>query len=375
MQTLKALSRCMQARVLLPRPVLSNWLGSVQTYSKQPKHLGAVHQQVNPNAPARAALRESRVTAAPRDQQLDEEDEDYDMGGEDVDFNDLPVPVQRRLVALRDVQANYDELVTKYHQEKALLDAKFLQQYTPLFDDRAAIIAGTKEVEKGDTPDTDEQDSGLPDFWLTALTNHELIGDQITDRDAEVLKYLTDIRYDVLTGPDYGFKLMFHFADNPHLTDKVLEKTYVMEDMEQLIPKRFTGCTISWAPGKDTTVITRTKKVQDRKLRGKAPAVAVTQSEPCESFFTFFNPPQLPEDPADITDEELEQLQEDVDKDFEIGCAIKDQVVPRALEWYTGEAAAGFDFDDYGEYDEEFEEFEEEEAPRPPAGKQKGRKN
>lgn len=29
-------------------------------------------------------------------------------------------------------------------------------------------------------------DEGIPDFWLTAITNHDLIGEYVTERDAEV---------------------------------------------------------------------------------------------------------------------------------------------------------------------------------------------
>jgi hypothetical protein len=35
------------------------------------------------------------------------------------------------------------------------------------------------------------------------------------------------------------------------------------------------------------------KKVQDRKLKGKAPAVTVSRTEPCDSFFNFFYPEQV----------------------------------------------------------------------------------
>jgi hypothetical protein len=29
-------------------------------------------------------------------------------------------------------------------------------------------------------------DAGIPEFWLTAMTNHEMVGELITERDAEV---------------------------------------------------------------------------------------------------------------------------------------------------------------------------------------------
>jgi nucleosome assembly protein 1-like 1 len=67
----------------------------------------------------------------------------------------------------------------------------------------------------------------------------------------------------------------------------------------------------------------------------------------------------MPDNPDDLSDEQLEELQEKLDQDYEVGAAIKEQLVPRAVEWYTGEAAPMLDDDDDGEYGDEFDEFEE----------------
>lgn len=54
-----------------------------------------------------------------------------------------------------------------------------------------------------------------------AFQNHDKVAPYITERDSEVLAYLTDVRSEVLTGDDRGFKLSYHFAENPFFTDKV----------------------------------------------------------------------------------------------------------------------------------------------------------
>lgn len=65
----------------------------------------------------------------------------------------------------------------------------------------------------------------------------------------------------------------------------------------------------------------------------------------------------MPENPEELSDEELESVQEAMDEDFEIGLALKESIVPRAVLWYTGEAAPPFyDEDDMGEG--EFEEYQ-----------------
>jgi nucleosome assembly protein 1-like 1 len=48
----------------------------------------------------------------------------------------------------------------------------------------------------------------------------------------------------------------------------------------------------------------------------------------------------------------MDELQEELTIDFDIGYAIKDNVIPRAVEWFTGEIAP-FPEDEYGEYDED----------------------
>jgi nucleosome assembly protein 1-like 1 len=46
-----------------------------------------------------------------------------------------------------------------------------------------------------------------------------------------------------------------------------------------------------------------------------------------------YSPTQIPENPDELGDEEMGALQEELSADFDIGYAIKDQVIPRAVEW------------------------------------------
>jgi nucleosome assembly protein 1-like 1 len=43
--------------------------------------------------------------------------------------------------------------------------------------------------------------------------------------------------------------------------------------------------------------------------------------------------PQIPSKPEDLEDGELDSLQEELSTDYDIGFAIKDQIIPRAVEW------------------------------------------
>ncbi len=64
----------------------------------------------------------------------------------------------------------------------------------PVEDERAGIVAGTTVVPTFDIPNSDDKDEGIPEFWLTAMSNHDAIGGLISDRDADVLAYLRDVR-------------------------------------------------------------------------------------------------------------------------------------------------------------------------------------
>ena len=74
---------------------------------------------------------------------------------------------------------------------------------------------------------------------------------------------------------------------------------------------------------------------------------------PTESFFNFFDPPKAPEGDAVNGDDEIEER---LELDYQLGEDIKEKLIPRAIDWFTGEALQ------YEELDEDLEEgdFEDE---------------
>merc|ERR1711983_91024 len=78
-----------------------------------------------------------------------------------------------------------------------------------------------------------------------------------------------------------------------------------------------------------------------------------------DSFFNFFDPPPLPEDPEAEVDAETQEL---LTADFEIGHYIRERIIPRAVLFFTGEALEEDDFDEEEEEEgSDGEEGEEEE--------------
>lgn len=56
---------------------------------------------------------------------------------------------------------------------------------------------------------------------------------------------------------------------------------------------------------------------------------------PTESFFNFFSPPQPPSDDDDTVATDIEER---LELDYQLGEDIKEKLIPRAIDWFTGEA-------------------------------------
>ena len=90
------------------------------------------------------------------------------------------------------------------------------------------------------------------------------------------------------------------------------------------------GCTINWKEGKNLTVKTVKKK---QKHKSKGNVRTITKQVKNDSFFNFFDPPPIPDDPDADIDPETQDL---LTADFEIGHYIRDRIIPRAVLFFTG---------------------------------------
>jgi nucleosome assembly protein 1-like 1 len=91
---------------------------------------------------------------------------------------------------------------------------------------------------------------------------------------------------------------------------------------------------------------------------------------PTESFFNFFSPPQPPtEDDESVASD----IEERLELDYQLGEDIKEKLIPRAIDWFTGEALQfeelgddmeGDEFEDEDDEDEEDEDEDEDEDDR-----------
>ncbi|KAK4716243.1 hypothetical protein R3W88_014581 [Solanum pinnatisectum] len=293
-----------------------------------------------------------------------------DLTGKHSDvLENLSPIVRKRVEVLREIQTQHDNLEAKFFEERAALEAKYQKFYQPLYTKRFEIVNGVIEVEGATTEaavadqqvDKDAVEKGVPDFWLTAMKNNEVLSEEITERDEEALKFLRDIKWSKIDDPK-GFKLEFFFETNPYFKNTLLTKTYHMIDEDEPILEKAIGTEIEWHPGKCLTQ----KILKKKPKKGSKNAKPITKTEQCESFFNFFSPPQVPEDEEDIDEDAAEELQNLMEQDYDVGSTIRDKIIPHAVSWFTGEAAEDDDYadledDEDEDDDEENEEDEEDE--------------
>ncbi|KAG5353013.1 Putative nucleosome assembly protein [Termitomyces sp. J132] len=306
----------------------------------------------------------------------------------------LPIEVRLSVEALKGVQVKQNELQNQYKRECLELEKKYLGLQMPLYQRRHAIIAGEsaptqEEIDAGEQysikdddeyvtvpKDTSPTASGIPQFWLTALRNHPGITELITERDAEALKHLTDIRIEYLDdkvdGGKPGFKLLFAFSSNDFFENEILEKTYFYQEevgySGDFVYDRAIGTDIKWKEEKDLTKEFEIKKQRNKNTNRTR---LVRKAHPTESFFNFFSPPVPPAEDAlengDIEEDEFEELEEKLEVDYQIGEDLKEKIIPRAIDYFTGKALEydmmdddDDDFDDDDDEDESGGAFEDE---------------
>lgn len=84
----------------------------------------------------------------------------------------------------------------------------------------------------------------------------------------------------------------------------------------------------------------------------------VKKTVPTESFFNFFDPPKPPQDDEHTTSSDIEER---LELDYQLGEDIKEKLIPRAIDWFTGEALQYENLEDFdeGEFEDEDDEDDE----------------
>ncbi|EKD13518.1 uncharacterized protein L3040_008614 [Drepanopeziza brunnea f. sp. 'multigermtubi'] len=284
----------------------------------------------------------------------------------------LPAPVRRRVAGLKGVQKEHSKLEAEFQEEVLELEKKYFAKFTPLYQKRATIVNGAAEpteaeIQAGEEDDEEQNEpveksedtsdvKGIPEFWLSAMKNQVSLAEMITDRDEAALKDLTDVRMEYLDKP--GFRLIFEFAENEFFSNKLITKTYFYQNESgyggDFIYDHAEGDKIDWKAGKDLTVRIESKKQRNKNTKQTR---VVKKTVPTESFFNFFSPPKAPTDDDD--DDAASDIEERLELDYQLGEDIKEKLIPRAIDWFTGEALQFEELDDMEEGDFEDEDDDE----------------
>lgn len=178
----------------------------------------------------------------------------------------------------------------------------------------------------------------------------------MTEKDAEILAFLEDVSCeDILdeTGDEQGYKLSFTFKENDFFSNKELSLVIeLFQSGGMMQVDRLEGTEIQWKSDSVNPTIKVMKK-KPKPGKGKKPAF---KKEKVESFFNVFSPPE-PEELEDMDDDEAEEMQEVIEKILAMGETLREEIIPHAINWFTGEAAEEEEEDDDSE--EESEQGEE----------------
>jgi nucleosome assembly protein 1-like 1 len=309
-----------------------------------------------------------------------ESEDDQQMMGGAVDFArftnpnyarefkaKLPSKIRERVQALEALDADYQKMKVQMSKLVDEAEREFHKSIAPRAARRARILTGDvqptdAEIAEGFTEEhkaagvtidgkvDPKASKGIDSFWLEALQHHVIIQEFITERDAEALKYLKDLRCELTPdGEADGFTIVFEFGPNPFFSNATLSKSFSLtREADDTVASKSVGTSVDWKEGKNLTVEIKSKKLKPKGKKG--PPKFVTEEVPCESIFHFF---------GDDEDEEEEWMA--------FAETLKDKIIPFAVDYFTGEAPNGESDMEDGDEDEEEEEEEEEEVEEPPA--------
>lgn len=251
---------------------------------------------------------------------------------------DLNEDGKKRVYALKSIQKLKNNIMLKYKEELEELDRKYDNILQPNYRERDEIAY--KE---------------LPYFWYYAMRNNPVIVDStnLCEADKPIFKFLKRVfctpfprEMCQVPGTDnfvckLGFDVIFEFAEgNPFFEESVLIKSYYLIEDD---PGEY--------PVFDFAESTEITWKEDYKENNGS----------FNFFLNFFKSSQLPLDSD--PQEEIEELTEIIQRDFEVGRELRESVCPNAYLWYTGDVKTNLserlDAEDFKDDDNDDEEKKE----------------
>lgn len=249
--------------------------------------------------------------------------------------------VKEKLNKIKELVVKRINLERAFRIEQSKLEAQYEAKYAPLYKVRNDIINGKITVNAEELKDvlpevkitdTENKETGIPDYWLTCLKNSSQFGEIINTKDEKVLKHLTDISLEYKE--DGNFTIFFHFSKNDYFSHEVLKREFILDNKQNI--KKIESTKIEWASEEVNPTITKKKKKV--KAKGQSEVKTVIKVAETESFFNFFKNYVDDEKKDETKPEDDEDEEEDhnvyIEEEYDLGIFIKDELIPYSLEYY-----------------------------------------
>jgi nucleosome assembly protein 1-like 1 len=286
----------------------------------------------------------------------------------------MAATLTNRLNALKNLQLQIAMADVKFKEEMAQLECKHAPIFEDIFSQREKIVNGeyepneeearwpyaaeenkanseqnggsAKKLKSGESNEESDK-PGVADFWLKTLESATLTKDLISNADKPILKHLKDIKCKLDEQKPHAFTLEFHFGANDYFKNTVLSKRFefaVEKDPEtpllvNIVLCKSVGTAIEWHEGKNVTRKIVHKSQTNKKNGNKR---EITKEEKVKSFFGFFETltkdgvrPSF-RDETSHGDDENETIEAIFEIDLELGQFMKNELIPKALLYFTG---------------------------------------
>jgi len=127
---------------------------------------------------------------------------------ESVEEKDFDEETQKALEEIDSCQNEIDAMNEKASEEILKVEQKYNLLRRPFFEKRNEIIGR------------------IPKFWLTAFINHPQISSIIEEDEEDALQYLAKLEVEEFEDIKSGYKIIFHFSENPYFSNPSLCKEF-----------------------------------------------------------------------------------------------------------------------------------------------------
>jgi len=127
---------------------------------------------------------------------------------DDDESHDYDPLTHKALEEIDSIQNEIDGLNEKASEEILKVEQKYNKLRKPLFESRNELIRK------------------IPDFWVLAFTNHPQLSSLIDEDEEEVFHYMTKLEVEEFEDIKSGYRINFHFGENPYFTNQILTKEF-----------------------------------------------------------------------------------------------------------------------------------------------------